>query len=187
MEQFEIVSNKIVASDPCYSLPTWCQGVINNVKNGTWNAYAELTNEGSWGDRISTLTICHKDHEHELESFILDLFEEDNELPFTFGVDSGQFGFFDFASYRNDAAAKDLPKYDFGDNYDVEAGDEWYRSCVEITLGEKQWGVLPNGVVSTSGFGDGSYDVDGIKDANGEYVMFMVTFIGKDELDEDED
>jgi hypothetical protein len=50
-------------------------------------------------------------------------------------------------------------------------------------LGNDQWGVLPNGVVSTSGFGDGSYDVFGLKDDSGEYVAFAVVFI----YDEDEE
>jgi hypothetical protein len=47
--------------------------------------------------------------------------------------------------------------------------------------------VLPNGVVSSSGFGDGSYDVFGYKDAYGEYVAFAVVFIYDDEGDEYDD
>jgi hypothetical protein len=53
-------------------------------------------------------------------------------------------------------------------------------------LGDEQWGVLPNGVVSSSGLGDGSYDVFGYKDENNEYVAFVVVFIYDDENDDDE-
>jgi hypothetical protein len=107
-------------------------------------------------------------------------------MPFSAGVDSGQFGFFDKEFYRNDEKAKELKKHNFGDDYDTEEGDEWYRACADITLADEQWGVLPNGVVSSSGFGDGSYRVFGQKDSNGEYVAFQVVFIEAEE-DEDED
>jgi hypothetical protein len=108
----------------------------------------------------------------------------ENELPFVGGVDSGQFGFFDKDFYRNDESAKDLEKYNFSPDYDREEGDQWYRACANLTLDSEQWGVLPNGVVSSSGFGDGSYGVFGEKNAEGEYVAFSVVFIWEDEQDE---
>ena len=64
-------------------------------------------------------------------------------------------------------------------------GEQWYHACCKITLDKPEnWGVLPNGVVSSSGLGDGSYDVYGIKNAEGEYVAFRVVFIDLDEEDE---
>ena len=183
---FKITSFKMVCSDPCYSIPTWCQGVIDNVKNGLWEADVHKSDEGSWGDRISHLfvynlsaVIDNPNIKKEIQSF------GGHTLPYEFGVDSGQFGFFDLDNYRNDESAKDLKKHDFGENYDREVGDKWYRACADLTLSTESWGVLPNGAVSSSGFGDGSYEVRGIKD-NGEYVAFCVEYIGQDE-DEDED
>ena len=174
METFEVVSGTLVCSDPCYEIPTWCQGIVDNVKKGTWIADTEEI-----GGRISELRIHHKDS-HFLSGKL-------KALDLTAGVDSGQFGFFDKDFYRNDEKAKDLPKHDFGEGYDREKGDEWYRACCELTLGGEQWGVLPNGAVSSSGYGDGSYDVYGQKDNSGEYVGFVVIFIGsEDEEDEDE-
>ena len=107
-------------------------------------------------------------------------------LNFDAGVDSGQFGFFDRDFYRNDEIAKDLPKHDFGDDYDVNEGDSWYRAVCDLTLAEESWGVLSGGVVSTSGFGDGSYNVYGSKDESGEYVAFYVEFIGSHDEHEDD-
>lgn len=113
-------------------------------------------------------------------------------LDFDGGVDSGQFGFFDKDFYRNDESAKDLPKADFGVNYDREEGDQWYRACCKLTLGEEGYGVLPNGAVSSSGYGDGSYEVRGAidtRDSKLEYVAFEVIFIEErtdDEEDEDD-
>jgi hypothetical protein len=184
---FNVTSGKMVCSDPCYSIPTWCQGVIENVRNGKWEAGVATSDEGSWGERISHLWV------YNLEAAIKDPtivrrieMYGGAELPFSGGVDSGQFGFFDFANYRNDEGAKDLKKHDFGENYDRESGDEWYRACCDLTLGEESWGTLPFGAVSSSGYGDGSYMVRGIKDDEGLYVAFCVEYIGQDE-DEDGD
>lgn len=180
--EFNVTSGKMVCSDPSYSIPTWCQGVIDNVRNGKWEAQVCKTYQKDWGERISYLWV------YNLEAVIKNpSIKKDIEVfrgylfPYDFGVDSGQFGFFDFASYRNDESAKDLNKHDFGDGWDAEVGDEWYRACAGLTLTES-WGVLPNGVVSSSGFGDGSYDVRGIK-YKGKWVAFCVEFIPNDGYD----
>lgn len=183
IKQFEVTSGKLVCSDPCYSIPTWCQGIVENVKNGVWGAEINLSDEGDWGQRVASLYIVNEDANAKMTGIETKIFEGE-PLNFNAGVDSGQFGFFDFAHYRNDESAKDLKKYEFGDNYDTESGDAWYRACSDLTLGDEQWGVLPNGVVSSSGFGDGSYDVYGYQDAYGEYVAFAVVFIYDDEGDE---
>ena len=186
IKQFEITSGKLVCSDLCYSIPTWCQGIVENVKNGVWGAEINLSDEGDWGMRIADLFVCNEDS-FAKDNTIGEKIFNDEPMNFNAGVDSGQFGFFDFAHYRNDESAKDLKKYEFGDNYDIEEGDAWYRACSDLTLGDEQWGVLPNGVVSSSGFGDGSYDVFGYKDENGEYVAFAVVFIYSDDDDDNED
>jgi hypothetical protein len=188
MKTFNIESGKMVCSDPCYSIPTWCQGVMENVKTGEWVAGIETSDEGVFGERISRLWVYNLESSimnplliSQIESF------QGDELSFSAGVDSGQFGFFDFKHYRNDESAKDLEKVDFGENYDRESGDEWYRACGKLTLGDESWGLLPFGVVSSSGFGDGAYMVKGIKDDDGEYVAFCVEFIGGDEYDEEDE
>jgi len=175
---FEVKSGVMVASDPCYSIPTWCQGVINNVKNGTWLAEVETSDEGDWGNRIARLRVEHINAKRTYRT---------EQVGMDGGVDSGQFGFFDKDFYRNNEAAKDLKKHDFGENYDRQDGDQWYRACCELTLADESWGVLPQGAVSSSGFGDGSYPVFGEKDENGEWVVFEVIFIGEQEEEEEED
>lgn len=183
MKEFEITSGKIVCSDPCYKTDVWCMGIVDNVENGSWIAIADKKDMGDWGERITSLFIGNKQH-LERNPKLVDYVFEDEPLNFAGGVDSGQFGFFDFANYRNDESAKDLKKYDFGTEYDIEDGDKWYRACSNLTLGDESWGTLPNGVVSSSGFGDGSYDVYGYKDAYDKYVAFAVVFI-YDEEDEE--
>jgi len=185
MKEFEVTSGKIVCSDPCYTADVWCMGVVDNVENGTWVAIADKKTLNMWGERICSLFIGNKKH-LEINPKLTDYVFTDKPLNFTGGVDSGQFGFFDFEDYRNDENAKDLKKFDFGAEYDTQSGDTWYRACSDLTLGDESWGVLPKGVVSSSGIGDGSYDVFGYKDAYGKYVAFAVVFIYDDE-DEDED
>jgi hypothetical protein len=182
-KEFEVTSGEIVCSDPCYDLDTWCQGIVK-ARNGKWIAEVEISDEGSWGERIAGLKIYHSDI---ADKFLSEMGNIDL-LNFSAGVDSGQFGFFDRITYRNNDSAKDLEKYDFGTNYvKDENGDDWYRACCHLTLAEEQFGVLPNGAVSSSGFGDGAYDVFGAKDENGEYLYLHVVFIGEDEEDEDDD
>jgi len=186
--QFEVTSGKMVLSDPCYTLGTWCQGVIDNVKNGTWVGILEQSDEGAWGTRNSVLISLNVEafkKNPKLEDELRSYTSEREILPFDGGVDSGQFGHFDFANYRKDDTANDLPKA-FEDDWVESEGDEWYRAICHITLEhEDRFGVIPFGVVSSSGYGDGSYPTYGIKDENGEYVGFMTIFIG-DEEDEDE-
>jgi len=177
---FNVVSGAMVCSDPCYEIPTFCQGIITNVKNGEWEADIEMSYEGSWGDRVAVLKVRHITANFGNCQWDL--------MDFRAGVDSGQFGFFDKDFYRNDEAANDLPKYVFDGDYDREPGDQWYRAACKLTLDDEQWGVMPNGAVSSSGYGDGSYNVYGCKDNNGEYVAFYVEFIsGSDDEDEFDD
>ena len=186
--QFEVTSGKMVLSDPCYTLDTWCMGVIDNVKNGTWVGILEQSDEGAWGTRNSVLISLNVEAfkknprlEDELRSYT----SEREILPFTGGVDSGQFGHFCHNGYRKDELAVDLPKV-WEDEWESQEGDKFYRACCYQTLEtEDSFGVLPFGVVSSSGYGDGSYPTYGIKDENGEYVGFMTIFIGDDE-EEDE-
>ena len=183
MKSFKITSGVIVASDPCYEIPTWCQGIIENVKNGEWVATVET--DPSSG-RIAVLMISHKDVNLELS----DMFVDEEEFTFDGGVDSGQFGFFDKDAYRKDELVKDLTKSDFGEGYDEKSGDTWYRAVCALTLGSESWGVLPDGVASSSGWGDGSYTVYGVKDTRSpqlEWVGLRVVFIGSNEDDEFED
>jgi hypothetical protein len=185
--QFEVTSGKMVLSDPCYKLGTWCQGVIDNVKNGTWVGIIEQSDEGACGSRNSILISLNVEAMKKNPRLETQLMGGGELLGFDGGVDSGQFGHFDFANYRKDELAVDLPKA-FEDDYATDEGDEWYRAVCAVTLTtDDAFGVVPFGVVSESGFGDGSYDTHGIKDENGEYVGFMTVFIGDEENEDDDE
>jgi len=75
--EFVVSSNKLIVSDPCYEKGTWCSGLIAPVKNGTWRATIEITDEGR------ALTAKCEEPVGEME-----------EAPFEVGVDSAQAGIF---------------------------------------------------------------------------------------------
>lgn len=185
MKQFEVKSGKIVASDPCYSLDTWCMAIIENVRNGTWFAFADTIEKPGWGKRISALVVYHADT-LKVNPNILSLYHLMPKLPFVGGVDSGQFGFFDFDAYRNSAViTSEIPLWE---EFEEKDGGKFYSACCHQTLETPEhWGVLPFGAVSTSGYGDGSYDILGEKNSYGEYTAFAVMFIDESPEDEDED
>jgi len=93
------------------------------------------------------------------------------EQPFEVGVDSGQAGFFDDAFYQNDTVFEELPAPGFA------IGDLWYRHVCDITLSKMSAGVLPYGVVSSSGFGDGGYTCYTHADENGVIDFAFIVFI----------
>lgn len=189
--KFEIVSGKVRVSDPCYDLKTWCAATIENVKNGTWLALAEMEH-----GRISILEARH-------ESCGTEDFMElvGNEA----GVDSGQAGIFDLQHFKDDSVVpKDLELEPYGNN--DEAGDRWYDLCCSKTVGEDtpyhyegdkvvfdkvertakdKAGVIPFGCVSSSGYGDGGYPIS-VAHEKGEVVGIRITYIGEEE-DEMED
>jgi len=171
---FEVTSGKLIISDPCYETPTWCQGFLKNVKNGTWKAWVEKDNCGSWGERVMSLAAIHLDS--RLEQLI--------QLDATIGVDSGQAGIFDAGHYR------DLSVF-VGDS-DFYAGstdhddNQWYGHCCDVTLAEAQAGIIPYGAVASSGYGDGCYECLYSKDDNDEVVKVEIVFIPTEEKEDEE-
>lgn len=143
---FEVDSSVMVVSDPCYSIGTWMTEEIWGVKPGTWHASIETEDTGDiFGVRIWKLHAVHSDYIDKVDGL-----REINHGEF--GVDSGQAGIFDYKHYQdnNDAA---------GMSYEHFVGKPWYDLCCTLTMRtEHDVGVLPHGVVSCSGLGDGLYE-----------------------------
>ena len=163
---FKVESGRIMASDPCYRIGTWCQNSIP-ARNGKYEVYLTRKESGCWGERNWKLEVIHEDFTH----FKAD--ELDWEMVGgRFGVDSGTFGFFDYDYYAK-----------CHDEEDMDTFDEWYDIKVCSAINDF-WNVCDGrGVWSSSGFGDGSYDVDAVWDGD-EVVALQATFIYEDEEDE---
>ena len=160
MRQIGTISlgKKVTASDPCYESGIWCAKELE-VKPGIYNCYAE--EEGS---RIASLCIIHQDHVDNIPS---------EKHIGSAGVDSGQFGFFDAEYYK-----ANQPDDNFNDP------DSWYRRICDITILNDKGVIDGKGVVSSSGFGDGLYNIYAGY-ANGEIVSLDVVFIEEEEAEED--
>lgn len=147
------LGKEVMISDPCYTDPTWCQHKLKNVLPGEYSVYNKYYDAGDWGRRNSMLIAVHQDY------------ELDDDLRWkrcpgaVIGVDSGQAGIFDHTYYRKDSLFEKEESNFLKEfrNYSGEEGDIWYSHMCDRTLGESGWGHFEYGVVSRSGFGDGSY------------------------------
>lgn len=183
MKTFKIVSGKMVITDPCYTLPTWCQGIVENVKNGIWTADVEMDDQSG---RVSAIYCYNNEAYIRNRNLASEVFAAP-KMPFVVGVDSGQAGFFDLDNYRKDDSIGDSPLADYIS--DEKDGDKFYAACCACTHNDKdrtvRYGTIPYGAVSSSGYGDGSYNCHGLTDFSGnEYVAFMIEFIGETADDE---
>lgn len=179
------LNRQVVVSDPCYTIPTWCHVILNNVLPGTYNTYCKKVDLDGWGVRNSMLLAVHEDH-------VNDTLEWESH-PLEVGVDSGQAGIFSSESYRNDSIVDRIGLGDgdisfFGKfNPRDEEGEKWYVSMTSRTLGVLQHGVYDEGVVCSSGIGDGSYVLFTAEDTDGNIIGMSVDFlIEGGENDEDD-
>lgn len=179
------LNSEVVVSDPCYTIPTWCQAVVDKVKPGMYDTHLKKHDAGDWGVRCSTLLVIHEDHKNDKLKW--------EDYPATIGVDSGQCGIFSKESYRNDSITEKIglgdgdisffdvsPWKEMTESREEEDGEKWYESMCSRTLGEQRWGVYDEGVVSSSGFGDGSYALFVAK-KRGKIVAMCVDFQVEDD------
>ena len=151
------VTDKIIVADPCYHFDTLGTLTLDNVLSGKYIATAEVVN-----NLVVALHISHYNFKNDIL---------ENEKVGYIAVDSGQAGFFDLDFFRK--------------NHGGEFGDlnSFYGLACAITLSPKQAGVIKKrGVVSSSGFGDGCYDVFVSRDEVGKIVAASVFFIEEEDL-----
>lgn len=168
------LGNKVMVSDPCYGTNTWCQGVLENVRKGFWDAYLKMSDEGLWGNRVAELVAINLDYNGEYGSLKS---EDINELQeFEVGVDSGTAGIFDYEYYC---------KY----HNEKDAYDEWYDKQIVNqffpTFDSSGWqkSIFTGfkGVASTSGYGDGGYDCYVARNTEGEIIGIKIVYISDDD------
>lgn len=148
------LGKEVMVSDPCYDDPTWCQHKLKNVLPGEYSVYNKYHDAGDWGRRNSMLIAVHQDY--LLDDLRWRMCESAN-----IGVDSGQAGIFDLPYYRKDSVFENEESNFLKNfrNYSGEEGDVWYSHMCDRTLGDEGWGHFEHGVVSQSGYGDGSYNL----------------------------
>ncbi len=180
------LSENVRVSDPCYDNDVWCKTRLTDVYPGVYNVEVEKSDEGGWGNRVSRVTVIHKGYIMECNDE--SSWEEHSEI----GVDSGQAGIFCESSYRNDELSEGITtpdvNFNLSDYRDDKGGDRWYEKMCKFTLCEQQWGVYDTGVVTSSGYGDGGYPLDIVRNDDGQIVGMRITYIfPEDEEEEDVD
>ena len=156
---FNVTEDKIIVADPSYDYGDDETLLLKKVLSGKYFAKVTTTD-----NLMTSLKICHSDY-------------KSSDLEFErFGiitVESGQAGFFD--------------KNYFVKKQGGEVGDlnSFYGLACSITMSTKQAGVIrKKGVVSSSGFGDGCYNVFVAKNSANRIVSAYIEFISKIELEE---
>ena len=170
---FEVVSETLIITDPYYGtdMGSPLQGMVMAL-NGTWKAEVGRKNTGSWGIRNAYLIAYHQDH----CPHAWDYARWPSLLPCTIGVDSGQAGIFDKWHFKDDTI---IPK-EFFEEHKGNFEKDWYGLCCSKTLYGVFAGVIPFGVVSSSGYGDGSYDAWGVWRGH-DLVAVKIDFISDEE------
>lgn len=177
------ITDKVLLTDPCYDLGTWCTGEAELPK-GTYNCYSR-TCDG----RVSSIFILKEDFDKLQQLYIVDL---DNPID-NLGVDSGQLGIFNKSKYNKAVSKevfeksleKEFPYEDWKRLWDDNKSDvdKFYECCCNHTLTKNKCGIIEGvGFVSSSGYGDGSYVAFYLTDFNEHKVGLQVIFIDEDEM-----
>ena len=218
MEKYTVVNkgiitlnDKVMVSDPCYGLNTWCQGVVENVLPGEYECKVGFSDEDIFGMRVADIEVVHKGYVSQFLDYRAEAFEV--------GVDSGTAGIFDYEYYK---------KYHTDRNETEHVDDDWYDRTGDLTFVTKRnphyeefpwddnaedmaaqykrfrewtndvWKSWPTiqcfdantmdglGFVSSSGYGDGGYTCWTAKNDEGKVVAIRVEFIGEYDDEEDE-
>lgn len=109
------LGSKVMVSDPCYGLNTWCQGVLENVLPGRYSCKVGLSDEGDWGIRVADIEARHVNYADGLEYQAED---------FEVGVDSGTAGIFDYEYYC---------QYHTDSSEWPHANRSWLDRCYNVT------------------------------------------------------
>lgn len=110
------LGDKVMVSDPCYGINTWCQGVIENVLSGEYECKVGFSNEGDCGIRVADIDVTHSDYADKFLAYEAEEFEV--------GVDSGQAGIYDYEYYK---------KHHSDANESKHVNDYWYDTVCSKT------------------------------------------------------
>jgi hypothetical protein len=162
---FEILSGFVDVSDPCYDQGTSCRAAKIPTQNGTYIATVLKENYGEEGERCKVLEATLEDNKGKWVRTEYDI-----------GVDSGQAGIFDSKYYGVDEIGRKWKLANTKQNRGICEDAHWYSMCCDITGADDGAGVVPYGVVSSSGWGDGGYNL-WVRMDEGLATGFRIIFI----------
>ena len=157
---FLVGSGKLYVGDPCYARHQhnhWVT-VLDNAENGVWGASVAKVDFGNWGIRNGVLMCACINDNPKVKKWTTKLG--------VIGVDGGAVCVFD----KKHVIGRPKTKY-----------EAWYDMVSEAYLHIKDChfkgaGCLEHGVVSSSGLGDGVYDLKIGYDASNKVIAVPVNF-----------
>lgn len=173
------LDKNVIVSDPTYDDTSYIECVkLKNVLPGYYKVIVRRVDTGKCGVRNDFLTVIHYQHVNDKLYW--------KKYRRSVDVDSGQAGIFDEKSYKNDASVAFLPwiKKRAPWKYDKKTcGELWCMKMADMTLNSKEkWGVYDNGVVASSGLGDGTYPIYIAKDEKKNIIGIVIDFLGNNNL-----
>jgi hypothetical protein len=174
-------SGMFVVSDPDYDIDDCrkCSGndVLENIKQGMWNAEVEIVDKGKRDIHVALLIATHERYKEDSEGS----FTKRN-AEFELRTDGGIAGIFDAKFYQDDSVfGNSKPECDL---WLDDPDDVWYCFCVDAITTEEQADVIPFGVVSASGNGECLYYYTYTTDSEGYVVKVVLTFIFDEDCDD---
>lgn len=123
------IEDKLVVSDPCYTLNTWCMAVLENVLPGNYKCFLEKTEEGSVSEILSEILIVHENYKINKE-------DVNNWEDYDIGVDSGQAGFYNYSYFKQYSDMRNLDEARWREEYYTPICDLTYH--IEENLNYKK-------------------------------------------------
>ncbi len=144
----EVTGDKLIACDPCRkTTEEWYNVIIKDMLPGKYNVKATVfDNEetNGWGDRVAELTIQHEKYDNQDYAPMERITDRHNCV----GVDTGTACFANLEAYKE--SIKDEQAH----------GRELDRLWGAIDTNEEAQAAICNNIAaSSSGYGDGCYDV----------------------------
>lgn len=141
----------ISVTDPSYEKGIWCRLDNVKIKPGVYecNSFVCVNSKDKWDKgRTFIAQIC-------LEGFEKPENDKGTKIG-SIGVDAGEAGFY-----------QDKPDYN---------SEEWMSFCERITKNNYQYLISEHGFCTSSGYGDGYYDVYSFSNSDGEICCLEIHF-----------
>lgn len=171
---FELTGTQLVVSDPGYEL-AWVRNdplgiILTDCLSGTWRAETVIKRfEGAKFPIILELRVFHSSIQ---DVQLLSWERQDDGIS----VDSGQAGVYDLNHFRDDSLVPKDIKWSY-EGGPASPEELWYSYCCELLLSKKEGSVLPFGVVTISGEGDGCYACSVARDAANKIAGVHMIFV----------
>ena len=172
------LSSKVVITDPCYDVNTWCNITKDDVLSGEYEIFVRIgRSKRDCYNGVSRIILIHKDYLHYFINDKIDLINDKNskalfktELVHRYhktpiGVDSGLAGFFDY-NYFTAVKNRTPIKY-----------DRWFDKVCNKINNRFYTKIDAKGFFSTNWFGDGGYNLFTFVDKADTDDEFTVGFV----------